>query len=420
MEPLLFLAHRIPYPPNKGDKIRSWHLIKHLSQDYRIHLGCFIDDPEDWHHQQTLAACCASVHCLGLPPLRAYTRGLGALARGLPITLPFYYQKRMRDWVLETIRENNISQAFAFSSSMAQYLEDPRLPPLRRVIDFVDVDSDKWGQYAATKPQPLRWVYQREQRLLAAYEHRIARDFDAALLVSEDERALFCKGLPERVASRVHSLPNGVDTDYFDPALTPAGSLPEEAGQEPAEPGKRNPARTDASPFIVFTGAMDYWANEDAVLWFSDEVWPRLQASHPELRFLVVGSRPTARIRDLDQRPGIQVTGRVADIRPYLAAARFAVAPLRIARGIQNKVLEALAMGRPVVATSMALEGLEAPPELDLHEADEAEAFTRACQGLLERPESGPVSANRDHVVRHYSWEGQLQPLKALIQGRTA
>jgi sugar transferase (PEP-CTERM/EpsH1 system associated) len=276
---------------------------------------------------------------------------------------------------------------------MAQYLT--AYPTLHRVIDFVDVDSDKWGQYAERKPWPINWVYRREARTLLAYERRIASSFDASTFVSPAEAELFLQLAPE-CADRVSYYSNGVDLDYFSPARS---------YDTPYPSGER---------VLVFTGAMDYWANVDAVSWFAREVFPAVRAQFSDVRFYIVGSRPTAEVQAL-ANDAIVVTGSVPDIRPYLAHAQLAVAPLRIARGIQNKVLEAMAMAKAVVASPQALEGIEATPGIELLLAPDAAAFIAHIAAQLSQPDETLGPAAHQQVEQSYSWDGSLQRVDQLL-----
>lgn len=387
MEDLLLLIHRIPYPPNKGDKIRSYHLLKHLAGQYRVHLATFVDDADDWQHVPKVEAMCASSHFAPLNPTLARVRSLGALLKNRSLSLDYYRDASLERWVDATVARNNISRVLVFSSAMAQYAD--KYPQARRVVDFCDVDSDKWRQYADQKSWPMSWLYRHEARQLLSYERRVARDYDASLFVSAPEAQLFRDLAPESSA-RIGFFNNGVDTDYFSPHTEYAN---------PYQAGERA---------IVFTGAMDYWPNVDAVQWFSAEVLPQLRTRFADLRFYIVGARPTQAVRDLGNLPGVTVTGTVPDVRPYIFHAQASVAPLRIARGIQNKVLEAMAMATPVVVSPQALEGIEAMPGAELVLADGAEAFVEAVSGMLHARQDAMGRAARTCVERQYSWPSNL------------
>jgi len=393
--PLLLLCHRIPYPPNKGDKIRSYHLLKHLAQRFRIYLGAFIDDPHDWRYAEDVRALCEDTCLVALNPVWARARSLTAFLSGEALSVPYYRDARLQRWVIETSRSVGFQLAVAFSSPMAQYLWLDALPNAHCIVDFVDVDSDKWRQYAQSKPVWEAWLYRREAKKLAAFEHLAATRATAVTLVSVAEAALFRDRIDDPDV-RVLDVPNGVDTDYFAPV--PERASPFSAGERP----------------VVFTGAMDYWANADAVCWFAQAVLPRVREACPAARFYIVGSNPSSRVRAL-AGDAVVVTGRVEDVRPYLQHAGVIVAPMRIARGIQNKVLEGMAMGNIVVTTSQGFEGLNAAPGTDVQVADDAEAFSAAVIEVLEHPDPALGPAARNRVIDAYAWSAALAPFDALL-----
>ena len=399
MEKLLLLVHRIPYPPNKGDKIRSYHLLRHLCARYEVHLGTFVDDADDWRHVPHLQAMCAGSHFGALHPLWGRLRSLAALAGGRALSCDYYRDAGMRRWVDDTVEREGISRIVCYSSPMAQYADAH--PSARRVMDFVDVDSDKWRQYADGKRWPMRQVYQREARLLLDYERGVARASDAALFVSAPEAALFRTLAPESAAGIGH-YSNGVDTEFFSPA---------NGGASPYPPGAR---------VLAFTGAMDYWPNIDAVSWFAREVLPVIRAAAPDVLFCIVGSRPAPAVQRLAELPGVMVTGTVPDVRAYVAYAALCVAPMRIARGIQNKVLEAMAMARPVLVSPQALEGIDAVPGRELLLADDAAGHARAALDYLNAPDPAIGAAARAKVEQLYGWESNLAPVSALLERRPA
>lgn len=394
----LFLSQRIPYPPNKGDKIRSWHFFRHVAETHRMHLGCFIDDPADWADANAVRKLCASACIRPLAPRRAKLRSLAGLATREALTLPYFRSRALHDWVAETVRRHAPALIFVFYSAMAQYVLDLPRGTARLVLDMVDMDSQKWRQYAARKRWPGNLVYRREARLLHGFERRAALHFDASLFVSRAELELFRRLTPE-AADRADFVGNGVDLAYFDPALPTL-----------------NPYPPEARP-VVFTGAMDYWPNVDAVTWFADRVWPRVHAADPKRLFAIVGANPTPAVRALGQRPGILVTGRVADVRPYLAHAVLAVAPLRVAQGVQNKVLEAMSMARPVVATPQAVEGIDAEPGREVVLAEAEVEFASRVSDFFARPQTN--SAGRAFVERNHSWTGTLRKLSAVCAATT-
>jgi sugar transferase (PEP-CTERM/EpsH1 system associated) len=391
-EGLLFLAHRIPFPPNKGDKIRSFHLLRHLSERYAIHLGAFVDDPDDWRYQDALKPYCASVKLLPLNPRRAKLASLTGLLSGEALTLPYYRNRELTCWADELAACGKVTRGLAFSSAMAQFMPDSIG---HRVLDMVDVDSDKWTQYAATQRWPLSWVYAREGRKLAEWEAHVAEDFDATLLVSQAEAALL-QQRALRARHKISAFENGVDADYFSPTRDYANPYPADARS------------------IVFTGAMDYWPNIDAVTWFAEQIFPAIRNTVPAAQFTIVGSRPGDGVVALASQPGVVVTGSVPDVRPYLAHAACAVAPLRIARGVQNKVLEAMAMACPVVASAQAAEGIRAEAGRDFILAlDEAE-FAHAVVAQLQT--TSPALQARDCILAHYNWDQNLAVIDPLFE----
>jgi sugar transferase (PEP-CTERM/EpsH1 system associated) len=323
--------------------------------------------------------------------------GARALASGRPVSLAAFDSAALRGFVERRLASGEIATIFAFSGQMAQFV--PAGTSARFVMDFGDVDSAKFEAYAA-EGGALARVHAREGAKLAAFERETAARADVSLFVSEAEAALFRRrsGL---AGADIRALQNGVDLDFFDPRRKPGPGSDTEAGPRPW-PGN----------LIVFTGQMDYAPNIDAVRWFAAEVMPRL----PQARFAIVGRKPPAAVRSL-AGPNIAVTGAVPDVRDWLAAADVVAAPLRIARGIQNKVLEAMAMARPVVASPAAFEGIEAEPGRDLLVADGAAAQAEAIRGLLDDPERARALGRsaRRRMEQAYRWEARLAPLAEIV-----
>ncbi len=389
---LLFLAHRIPYPPNKGDKIRSFHLLRHLGARHEVHLGAFVDDPDDWRHADALKPHCASMRLVPLYPRRAKLASLTGFFSGEALTLPYYRSAALRAWAAALARNGTVTCGLAFSSAMARFMPAGLT---HRVLDMVDVDSDKWTQYAPTQRWPLSWLYAREGRKLAEWEAHVATEFDATLLVSPEEAALLQSRVPQ-ARKRIVAFENGVDAEYFSP---------ERAYADPYPAGERG---------IVFTGAMDYWPNIDAVTWFAEAIFPAVREARADARFYIVGSRPGDAVTRLARQPGVVVTGSVPDVRPYLAHAACAVAPLRIARGVQNKVLEAMAMACPVVASGQAAEGIRATAGRDYWLAHEAADF---AQAVIARLAAGERNASaRARILSHYDWAHNLSGIDPLFE----
>ena len=398
MSNLLYFVHRLPYPPNKGDKVRSFHLLTHLAARHRVFLGTFIDDPADEAYVDKVRAYCADVHIVRLSPRAARLASLRGLLGNEALSLPYYRDAGLRAWVARTLRAQAIDAAVVFSSAMAQYVpDDASLPTL---VDFVDVDSAKWTQYAAQHRWPLSWLYRREGERLLAHERAVARRATRSFFVTENETALFLARAPE-CAGRVEAMSNGVDADFFSPR------------HEFASP------YADGELPLVFTGAMDYWPNVDAVGWFANEILPALRARWPRLRFYIVGRSPTPAVQALAGEH-VVVTGTVDDVRPYLRHAVLVVAPLRLARGIQNKVLEAMAMGRPVVASRECAEPVDAVGERDFMTAGTVGEYQRQIEILLSSPERASAigHAARQRVVERYSWTAHLARIDRYLEPR--
>ncbi len=396
MGDVLFLAHRIPYPPDKGDKIRSWRVLKHIAERATVHLGAFVDDPEDMKYGDVLRGICGDVLLQPVPKYARVTRSLRALRTGEALSVGLYYDKAMVNWVRDLMRRRPITAIYVFSSQMARYAA-AYLPGRRSVMDFVDVDSEKWRQYADEAGGWRRSIYAREARLLRAVEKLAARHYNTSLFVSDAEAAIF-RRISGSYGHTVETLSNGVDLQYFSPEGV-------------------SPIPVEGRPAVAFTGAMDYRPNIDAALWFAERTWPLVRAEAPGATFNIVGSNPSPELRKLDGRGGIAVTGRVPDVRPYIAAADVVVAPLRIARGIQNKVLEAMAMAKPIVATAAALEGIEAEAGTHLVVADQPDAMASAILGLARDQAKAAAlgTAARQRVVERYDWDAKLAPLDAKL-----
>jgi sugar transferase (PEP-CTERM/EpsH1 system associated) len=397
MRKLLFLSHRMPYPPDKGDKIRSFHILKHLASRFEIHLGCFYDEPEDKSYVDLVRAYCSEVFALPISPRDRLGRSLRALISGQSISRRICFDAGMASWVNRTLVQNRIADIFVFCSSMTPYVQH-HMDGRHVVFDFVDVDSAKWGAYATSTLPPLGWLFRLEQRRVLALEANSASVCDRVLLVSEPEAELFRSLCP---TSAPQVLGNGVDAETFDPG-----------GNHP------DPFDAESLP-IIFTGAMDYRANIDAVIWFAQNVFPMIRATHNRAEFWIVGSKPSRAVRGLEGQEGIHVTGRVKDVRPYLHHAACVVAPLRIARGVQNKVLEAMAMAKPVVATPEALEGIRAEPRKHVLTAGSSQDFARCVLEVLSGKWSclGPVA--RERVMREHSWDESLRGLDSLFSPAT-
>lgn len=404
---LLYLVHRLPYPPNKGDKVRSYHLLRHLTARHRVFLGTFVDDQADEAYVDTVKKLCPDVCVVRLNPRSARLRSLVGLLTHKALSLHYYQNANMQAWVNRILGEHKIDAVVIFSSVMAQYVQDtPGQPTPPMLVDFVDVDSAKWSDYAPNHFWPLSWLYRREGERLLSYERAVATRSHGSFFVTEKEAALFRTLAPE-CAGMVQAISNGVDADFFSP--DPMRPSPFAGGSNPP----------DQIP-LVFTGAMDYWPNIDAVTWFANAILPQLRQKWPHIRFFIVGRNPPPSVQALAS-DAIVVTGTVPDVRPYLQHAAVVVAPLRVARGIQNKILEAMAMGRPVVASQSCVQAIEAQSGEDLMAANEDHDFIREIGALLQFPARAASmgKSGRAKVVQHYSWAAHLAAIDQYLDGAT-
>ncbi len=394
MREILFLAHRIPWPADRGDKIRSHNILKRLVEMAPVHVGTFADDARDLGFVGEMDGILASSH-VELRSKPRWQAGVEALLTGQPVSVCSFGSGAMQDWVDRLLATGRISHIFCFSGQMAQYVPDRFDGEF--IMDFVDVDSAKFESYASEGNPFMRWINVREGRLLGAFERNVALRADASLLVSEPEAKLFST---RTGAGNIIALGNGIDTHFYDPA---------------AKFKTLHPVFPD--PLIVFTGQMDYRPNVEAVTGFAMQAMPIIRGRHPDASFAIVGRNPTQAVSDLSMLPGVQVTGAVDDVRTWLAAADVVVAPLRIARGIQNKVLEAMAMARPVVASEAAAEGIDAEAGVHFYVETDVIAEAERVSALLDEPQQALKTgvAARAHVVRQYGWETRLAPLAHLI-----
>jgi polysaccharide biosynthesis protein PslH len=387
---ILYLVHRLPYPPDKGDRIRAFHLLKYLSRRAAVHLACLADEPVDESALTALRRQCARVSVIPLGRWSRWLRGLSSLARGRTVTEGAFDEPAMRDVLRTWTAETRFEAVLASASSMVNYVRLPELRGVPAIIDLVDVDSQKWLDYARADRGPRGWLHRLEGHRLRRCEQDLGAWVRAVTLVSPAEADLYrqCGG-----AATVRAIPNGVDLTYFQP--TPP---------------------TD-EPSCVFVGALDYRPNVDAACWFCREVWPRIREHYPHARMRLVGRRPVQAVRRLASLAGVEVVGPVPDVRPYLAGAAIAVAPLRIARGVQNKVLEALAMARPCVVSPQALAGIGAVPGTHLLAADSAGEWGEVVLRLLGDGDlrRGLGLAGRQYVETHHHWENCLEPFGALL-----
>jgi len=383
---ILFLSHCVPYPPDKGERIRAYYELKYLSQRHRIHLVCFAKTPGEERPElaRALGAICASVHVVRLHKLAALYRGIAGWLGGSAASVRCYATSLARHRIQEVVASEPIDVTLAYTCPMARLA--PKGIPM--VLDMVDVDSAKWRAYA--RQRWPGWIYRREAALLEGEERIASSRASVVLVVTETERRLLRAVAP---GVRAVTLANGVDVSFFDPATTP-----------------RLPA-LEARRYCVLTGVMNYFPNAEGAVWFAHEVFPLLREKIPALEFFIVGRWPSARVKALEKLPGVTVTGEVADVRPYLAAADFAVAPLPVARGIQNKVLEALAMGKVTLVSPAVWETFSGQAPTGVIPCASVADYVRAVDQIPAiRPE-----AIRSSVSEQFSWERNLARLEQLL-----
>lgn len=390
------LFHRIPYPPNKGDKIRSWHLLRVLSDKYSIFLGCFIDDLHDLRYQHVLEDICEECCFIRVHSGITKVKSLTKLLSNKSLSEGFYASRKMQQWVQSVAIRNGVDKVVMYCSVMAQYVFYENAPFSVRLIDFVDVDSDKWRQYAVNKSWPANWIYRRESERLLSFERKVASCADGNFFVSSTEAEFFKKLAPES-EKKIHFYNNGVDLSYFDPSRK---------SENPYFEGEKA---------LVFTGAMDYWPNVDAVRWFATNIFPRIRQEFRELSFYIVGSNPGDAVHRLASIDGVTVTGRVEDIRPYIQHAVAAVAPLRIARGVQNKVLEAMALSVPVLVSRQGLEGIPAEHGTHILVSETLDDYRSNIRQILQADCDQLKRNARALILDKFQWERNIQGILSLL-----
>jgi sugar transferase (PEP-CTERM/EpsH1 system associated) len=385
---LLMVAHRVPHPPNKGERIRTWNMLRELSHHFAVYLACPVDTRIQLDTWKVLAGVTEG---LALEPVdrlgRWVTAGRRAL-RGRSLTEGLFHSHSLADIIRRWMREHKFAAGLAVCSSVAEYLVDLPLP--LKVIDLIDVDSAKWSAYARRSVPPRRWIYQMEAARLGQYERYLARVFDHVTVTTDHEAALLGEHVPDQP---IHVVPNGVDLEYFD---------------VPAAPHL---------PVAVFTGALNYRPNVDGLVWLVNEVWPQVRSAVPGAVLRIVGRDPVERIRRLGQCPGVDMVGPVDDVRTYLSEAATAVVPVWLARGVQNKVLEAMAAGKPVITTPDAAQGVGACDGEHCYVAQHADQWAGRLITLLSDRASGQQVARqgRQFVEQTRNWEHCLQPLMRLL-----
>jgi len=389
---ILFVCHRLPFPPNRGGKIRPFHMIQHLGRKHSVVVASLAHTEQELREGQPLSDYCEEVIAEVLPNRIRWMQALRALFSATPSSVAYFWSAKLAVRIREAFQQKQFDAIFVHCAFVAPYVRN--LPCLFRVLDYGDVDSEKWFDYARSKAFPLSFGYLIEAKKLRRFEEKLAGEFDLCTATTQGELEEVQK-LNSDVPSAV--IPNGVDLSYFYPR-------PEDAGKSVA---------------LVFLGRMDYFPNIDGTLYFARSIFPLIRQSVPHAEFRIVGSNPSRAIRNLAKIPGISVTGHVSDVRPYLMDAAVAVAPLRIARGTQNKILQFLAMGVPVVATPEAAKGVGAQPGQHFLVAEGPEAFARQVVRLLQdtRLRATLASASRQPLETAHSWPISMQILDRLLEG---
>ena len=393
---ILYICHRIPYPPDKGDKIRVFHQLRALAARHEVDLFTLADQAEDMAHRSALLQYCRTVTVARIVPIVARLRALPALLGSSPLTVPYFHSAELARAVRQALKQNSYDRIFVSCSAMAQYTEG--IPDIPVLMDLVDVDSDKWTQYAGFARFPFSAIYRREGRCLREYERKVCERVSCVLVTTEREASLVRE---ISASAEVRVVPNGVDIDFFNPAALPAAM---------------------GRPTVTFTGDMSYFPNQDAVEFFARKVLPLIRSSVPEVRFLIVGRKPSQNVQRLQDIEGVEVTGFVPDVRTYLAQTHVAVAPFSIAAGIQNKILEAMAFCLPVVATSKTARGLSAGAAAVVETGHTAEELAAKVVCLLRDPELARQKGleGRRQVAAEYSWDTCLEQLLQLVENPSA
>ncbi len=393
---ILYLAHRLPYPPNKGDKLRAFHQIRHLARRHNVWCACFVDDPQDEVHIPTLKKYCAQLATVRLRPRLATARGLAGLVCGKSLTQSYYEHPDMRRVLKEWYKSTSFDVAIAFSSSMAPYATNA--PCQHRVLDFCDLDSAKWSQFADQSRSPLRLLYRTEGRRLAKLERQWIDIADATILISQSEREQLNSKIDRR---SVYVVGNGV-----------------EVPQAQTVPRLSNSHATDP-PIVGFMGVMDYKPNVEGVEWFVKTGWPIIRKEMPKAEFHIVGRSPNSRVKKLARRAGVRVLGQAPNAQQAVSAFDVSIAPLQLARGLQNKVLEAMACGKPVVLTPQAAEGIHGEPGQHFLVHDDPTKFAHAVISLLQQPivREQIGQRARQFVSVHHQWPAELKKLEFIVTG---
>ena len=387
---ILLLAHRFPYPPTFGSKVRTFNVIRHLAKSHELTVLSLARSRGELEEAAGIAPFCHEHRAFPVRNLVQAAKIAATLPTSVTASEAFFHSRAMQREIDAQLANKSFDFVFANCSAVGRYVERQRGIPM--LMDFCDVDSRKWADYVAHKPWPLSLGYRWEAWRMAAAERRLSRRFDQITVATPGEAQTLAQiGVSERVDWFV----NGVDVDYFRPSTSP---------HDP--------------DLITFVGRMDYFPNEQCMVDFCAGVWPRLRQARPALQLQIVGAAPTARVRALARVPGVTVTGSVPDVRPYVQRSALTVAPLTIARGTQNKILEAMAMEVPVVASSVAAAGVDAVAGEHLLAADTPQEVCAAVLRLLDDPAERArlAQAGRARVLSHHAWPSAMKRLDGIIE----
>lgn len=386
---ILYICHRFPYPPKRGGKIRPFNMIRHLAQSHKVTVCSLSRSAMETAEAQGIAAHCAEFY-IGQVNERVQTlRMVATLPTPITASSSYFHSAALARRINRLLAERRFDLIFVHCSSVAHYVQHVRHVP--KILDFGDMDSQKWLAYARYKPFPLSLGYWWEGRRLQAEEKRLARRFDFCTTTTRAEwETLTAYGID----TPSDWFPNGVDSSFFMPS------------DEPYDPDT-----------IVFIGRMDYYPNQQCMFDFCANVLPLLKAKRPAVKLQIVGADPSPAVRKLSEIDGVTVTGSVPDVRPYVQRAALTVAPLRIARGTQNKILEAMAMGVPVVCTEVAAGGVDAVPGEHLLTGATAAEIAAAVLRILGDPgeRARLAHAGRTRVLLHHAWSSSMKRLDGII-----
>jgi sugar transferase (PEP-CTERM/EpsH1 system associated) len=386
---ILYVCHRFPYPPKRGGKIRPFNMIRHLSRSHEVTVCSLSRSDTESAEAQGIAPFCAEFHLAQVNDRVQMLRMIASLPTPITASASYFHSARLARTINRLLAESRFDLIFVHCSSAAHYVRNVRGVP--KILDFGDMDSQKWLEYAQYKPFPLSAGYRWEGMRLHAEERQLARRFDFCTATTRAE----WETLKELAVDTPNDwFPNGVDSEFFAPAV----------------------AAYDADT-IVFVGRMDYYPNQQSMFDFCANVLPRLRAQRPTVKLQIVGAAPSPAVWRLGELPGVTVTGSVADVRPYVTRAALTVAPLRIARGTQNKILEAMAMGVPVVCSHVAARGVDAVSGTHLLATGTPEETCAAILGILEHPRERArlADAARARVLSHHAWANSMKRLDAII-----